>query len=109
MKKGRKRETRSNSKPGGGTYVFRLFVAGKEPNSTQARANLAQLCEEHLKGRYLIETVDVMKDAATAHKNNVLVTPTLLLIKPFPKVTVFGNLGDTRQVLAALRLIGGGR
>jgi hypothetical protein len=36
----------------------------------------------------------------------VLVTPTLILIKPFPKVTVFGNLSDTRQVLAALRLIG---
>jgi circadian clock protein KaiB len=104
--KARKRERRRYAKPGSETYVFRLFVVGNESNSTQARENLAQLCEEHLKGRYQIETVDVLKDAATAHENNVLVTPTLILIKPVPKVTVFGNLSDTRQVLAALRLIG---
>lgn len=91
------------------TYVFQLFVAGNESNSTLARANLARLCEEHLKGRYEIEIVDVLKDAATAYKHRVLLTPTLILIKPDPKVTVVGNLGDTRQVLAALRLMGDDR
>jgi circadian clock protein KaiB len=106
MMKARKRETRRYAKPGGETYVFRLFVIGNESNSTQARANLVRLCAEHLKGRYQIDTVDVLNDAATAHNNNVLVTPTLILIKPLPMVTLFGNLSDTRQVLAALRLIG---
>ena len=94
---------------GGETYVFRLFVAGSESNSTQASGNLARLCEEHLKGRFQIDIVDVLKDAAAALKQNVLVTPTLILIKPHPKVTVLGNLSDTRQVLGALRLIGDGR
>jgi circadian clock protein KaiB len=94
MMKARKRET----------HVFRLFVAGNESNSLQARENLARLCEEHIKGRYTIDTVDVLKDAASAYKNHVLVTPTLILVKPLPAVTVFGNLNDTRQVLAALRL-----
>ena len=106
MMKARKHEKRRYAKPGGETYIFRLFLAGNESNSTLARGNLARLCEEHLKGRYEIETVNVLKNAATAHKNNVLVTPTLILIKPHPKVTVIGNLGDTRQVLAALRLNG---
>ena len=86
------------------TYVFRLFVAGHEFNSAQARGNLALLCEEHLKGRHRIEVVDVMKDASTAHRNGVLVTPTLLLIEPRPRVTLLGSLSDSRQVLAALRL-----
>lgn len=104
--KARKRERPRYARPGGETHVFRLFVAGNESNSTQASGNLARLCEEHLKGRYQIETVDVLKDATAAHKNNVLVTPTLILIKPLPKVTVLGNLNDTRQVLAALRLTG---
>jgi hypothetical protein len=36
-------------------------------------------------------------------------TPTLILIKPPPKVTVVGNLSDNRQVLAALGLTGHGR
>ena len=88
----------------GATYLFRLFVAGHESNSTQARGNLARLCEEYLGGRHRIEIVDVMTDAATAHKNGVLVTPTLLLIEPRPRVTLLGSLNDEGQVLAALRL-----
>jgi circadian clock protein KaiB len=106
MMKARKRERRRNTKPGGEVYVLRLFVAGNEANSTQAMENLARLCEDHLKGRYEIKTVDVLKDVVNAHKHNVLVTPTLILIRPHPKVTVFGNLSDTRKTLAALRLIG---
>jgi len=94
MMKARKRET----------HVFRLFVAGNESNSLQARENLARLCEEHIKGRFRIDTVDVLKDASSAYKNRVLVTPTLILVKPLPAVTVFGNLNNTRQVLGALRL-----
>ena len=109
MTKARKRERRRYAKPGGETYVFRLFVAGNESNSSQARGNLAQMCETHLKGRHKIDAVDVLKSAAAAHKNNVLVTPTLILIKPLPKVTVLGNLSDTRQVLAALGLNGAAR
>lgn len=109
MKKARKRTGDNGATANGETYVFRLFVVGNESNSTQARANLSRLCEEHLSGRYQIKTVDVLKNAAAAHKNNVLVTPTLILIKPFPKVTVFGNLSDTRRVLAALRLNGSAR
>ena len=106
MMKARKRERRRHAKSVRETYVFRLFVAGNESNSSQARRNLARLCEERIKGRYKIDVVDVLRDAAAAHKNNVLVTPTLILLKPLPKVTVLGNLNDTRQVLAALRLTG---
>jgi circadian clock protein KaiB len=87
-------------------YVFRLFVAGGEPNSSQAIVNLTRLCEEHLPGRYTINTVDVLKDARAAYASHVLVTPTLLLVKPLPTVTVFGNLRDSAQVLSALRLPG---
>ena len=106
MMKARKRARRRSLKPAGERYVFRLFVAGNESNSSQARGNLAQLCERHIKGRYKIDIVDVLKDTAAAYKNGVLVTPTLILLKPLPKVTVLGNLNDTGQVLAALRLTG---
>jgi circadian clock protein KaiB len=106
MMKARKGGGRRYAKSGDKIYVFQLFVAGNELNSSQARENLARLCEKHLKGRYTIDAVDVLKNATAAHKNNVLVTPTLILIKPLPKVTVLGNLSDARQVLAALRLTG---
>lgn len=67
---------------------------------------MARLCEKHIKGRYKINVVDVLANATAARKNNVLVTPTLILISPLPNVTVLGNLSDTTHVLAALRLVG---
>ena len=91
---------------GGKAYAFRLFVAGNESNSTQARGNLARLCEEHLTGRYRIDIVDVWKDPAIALKHSVLLTPMLIMLKPRLGVSVLGNLSDTKQVLATLRLIG---
>lgn len=91
------------------TYTFRLFVAGSEPNSMAARHNLTQLCETHLKGRHRIDIVDVFKSATAALKHRVLVTPTLIVIEPRLGVTLLGNLSDTRQVLATLRLNGDGR
>ena len=91
---------------GGKAYAFRLFVAGNESNSTQARANLTQLCEEYLKGRYQIDIVDVLKDPAIALKYSVLLTPMLIMLKPRLGVSLLGNLSDTKKVLATLRLIG---
>ena len=89
-----------------GHYVLRLFVAGNGPNSKQALVNLRRLCQEHLNGRCTIETVDVVKDFKAAVKNNILVTPALILVDPRPKVIILGNLSDQQKVLAALRLSG---
>jgi hypothetical protein len=59
-----------------------------------------------LKGRFTIETVDVVKDFQAAVKNNILVTPALILVAPLPRVMVLGDLSDLPKVLAALRLSG---
>ena len=87
-------------------YLLRLFMAGNGPNSKQALANLRRLCQEHLKGRCTIETVDVVKDYEAAVRENILVTPALILIAPAPRVMVLGNLSDFSKVLVALRLSG---
>ena len=97
---------RERARPGRSTYVFQVFVAGGEPNSTLALANLARLCDTHLAGRYEIRTVDVLQNAEAAYRHNVIVTPTLILTAPLPTVTLFGTLSDSTLVLAALRLSG---
>jgi len=89
-----------------GHYLLRLFVAGNGPNSKLALANLQRLCREHLNGRCTIETVDVVKNYEAAVKNNILVTPALILVAPLPRVIILGNLSDRQKVLAALRLSG---
>ena len=92
-----------------GHYLLRLFMAGNGANSQKALANLRSLCQEHLEGRYTIETVDVVQDFEAAVKHNILVTPALILVAPLPRVVVLGNLSDLPTVLAALRLSVGDR
>jgi circadian clock protein KaiB len=86
----------------GAVYRLRLFVAGEEANSRQARANLQRLCEEYLVGRFEVEIVDVLKDFRAAVAERVIVTPALIVAAPPPRTVVFGNLSDTPRVLAAL-------
>jgi len=85
-------------------YLLRLFMAGNGLNSQKALVNLRTLCQKHLDGRYTIETVDVVQDFQAAVKDNILVTPALILVTPLPRVVVVGNLSDFPKVLAALRL-----
>ena len=87
-----------------GHYLLRLYIAGNGPNSQKALANLRSLCQEHLEGRYTIETVDVVEDFQAAVRDNILVTPALILVAPLPRVIVLGNLSDRQKVLLALRV-----
>ena len=87
-----------------GHYVLRLYMVGNGPNSKQALSNLRHVCEEHLKGRCTIETVDVVKDCRAAVRDNILITPALILVAPLPRVIVLGNLSDRQKLMLALRL-----
>jgi circadian clock protein KaiB len=89
-----------------GHYLLRLYMAGNGQNSQKALTNLRSLCNEHLKGRCTIETIDVVKDFQAAVRDNILVTPALILVSPRPRVIVLGNLSDLPKVLTALRLSG---
>ncbi|HUN80114.1 MAG TPA: circadian clock KaiB family protein [Phycisphaerae bacterium] len=89
-----------------GHYLLRLFMAGNGLNSKTALVNLRSLCKEHLNGSCTIETVDVVKDFQAALRDNILVTPALILVAPHPRVMILGNLSDSPTVLAALRLPG---
>jgi circadian clock protein KaiB len=86
------------------TYRLKLYVADDEPNSRSAQENLKGICDEYLKDCCRIEHVDVLTDFASALKDRIFVTPTLVLAAPEPRVTIVGNLGDKERVLLALRL-----
>lgn len=85
-------------------YQLHLFVAGDEPNSRRARENLERICSEHLAGNCTIEETDVFSEFQSALAMGICVTPALVIKKPEPRVTVFGNLSNTRKVLDALGL-----
>ena len=100
------RGKRRAARPGRDKYVFQVFVAGDEPNSALAVGTWSGSATSTSRGATEIHTVDVLKHVDAAYRHNVIVTPTVILISPLPRVTLFGTLSDPGQVLAALRLTG---
>jgi circadian clock protein KaiB len=59
-------------------YVLRLFVAGTTTRSVRAIANLLRICEEHVKGCYDLEIIDVYQNPELAKQVQIFAAPTLL-------------------------------
>lgn len=88
----------------GGIWKLRLYVAGQTPKSVTAFANLKRMCEIHLKGRYKIEVVDLLKDPQLAQGDQILAIPTLVRKLPAPMKKVIGDLSNQDRFLVGLDL-----
>ena len=53
-------------------YVLRLFITGATPNSTRAVENLKQICEDHIKGKYSLEIIDVYQQQEMAQAEQLV-------------------------------------
>src|SRR3954451_13351560 len=85
-------------------YKLRLYVAGQTAKSIRAVANLKVLCEEHLKGRYRIEVIDLLEHPQMARGDQIVAIPTLVIKLPQPVRKIIGDLSDTDRVLVGLAL-----
>ena len=85
-------------------WELRLYVAGQSPKSLAAFANLKRICEEHLKGRYRIEVVDLVKNPQLAAGDQIVAIPTLVRKLPEPLRKIVGDLSNTERTLVGLQL-----
>ena len=85
-------------------WHLRLYVAGQTPRSLTAFANLRQLCEEHLQGKYEIEVVDLLENPQLAQGDQILAVPTLVRKLPLPVRRIIGDLSNAERVLVGLDL-----
>jgi circadian clock protein KaiB len=85
-------------------YVLRLFVAGMSQRSQEAIANVRDLCEEHLKGRYNLEVIDIYQNPNIASENQIFASPTLIKKLPLPLRKFVGDMTKTERILAGLDL-----
>jgi len=86
----------------GESYELRLYVAGQTPKCLAAFSNLKTICEEHLKGRYHIEIIDLLETPALARGDQILAVPTLVRKLPEPVRKIIGDLSNTERVLVGL-------
>ena len=88
-------------------YKFLLYVAGDQPNSVQALANITAFCRLHLANRYELEVVNVFREPKRALTDGVFMTPTLVKVSPAPSRTVVGTLSDPAPLLRAFGVSSG--
>jgi circadian clock protein KaiB len=85
-------------------YVLRLYVTGMTPKSTQAIANVQELCETHLAGRYELKVIDIYQQPTLAKGEQIIATPTLIKKLPLPLRRLIGNMSDTERFLVGIDL-----
>jgi circadian clock protein KaiB len=85
-------------------WNLRLYVAGPTAKCLAAFANLKQICEEHLKGRYSIEVVDLLQTPQLARGDEIVAIPTLVRKLPPPLRKMIGDLSNTERVLVGLQM-----
>lgn len=85
-------------------WELRLYVAGKTTKSVAAINNLNRLCEEHLKGKYKIEVIDLLVQPQLAEGDQIFAIPTLVKKVPEPIRKIIGDLSNEEKVLVGLNI-----
>ena len=83
-------------------YVLRLYVTGTTPKSVSAIRNIRKICDEHLKGAYDLEVIDIYQQPVLAKGEQIIAAPTLLKKLPLPLRRFIGDMSDTEQILLGL-------
>ena len=104
MKEPRKKTGRAGSRSRQAKYVLRLYVSGSTLKSERAVENIKRVCEEHLKGRYDLEVIDIYQQANLARDEQIVAVPTLIRRLPPPLQRLVGDMSNLRSVLFGLDL-----
>jgi circadian clock protein KaiB len=84
-------------------YQLRLYVAGTTSRLAWATiANLKKLCEEHLKGRYDLEVIDIYQEPTLAQGEQIVATPALVKELPSPLRRFIGDMSNVDSILVGL-------
>lgn len=85
-------------------WQLRLYVTGETEKSRRAFSNLKEICETHLKARYRITVIDLLKHPQLAKGDQILAVPTVVRRLPKPVRILIGTLSETARVLVGLDL-----
>ena len=85
-------------------YLLRLYVSRSTLKSKAAVENIHRVCEEHLKGRYNLEVIDIHDQAGLARDEQIIAVPTLIKRLPLPLQRLVGDMSDLDRVLLGLDL-----
>jgi circadian clock protein KaiB len=96
------KDTRAPRKAASSRYILKLYVAGQSPKSVNAIANIKKLCETSLRGRYVLDVIDLYQQPHLAQGEQIIALPTLIRTLPSPLRRIIGDMSNTERVLVGL-------
>ena len=84
------------------SLVLQLYITGATHHSMNAVQNIKKICEEHLKGDYELDIVDVYQQPSLAKEKQIIAAPTLIKLQPLPFRRIVGDMSDTEKILSVL-------
>lgn len=85
-----------------GKPVFRLYISGATPKSTQAIVNLKRVLNSLFDKRYELAVIDIYQEPHKAEALQVRAVPQLIKEKPLPAMSFFGDFSSTQRILRML-------
>jgi circadian clock protein KaiB len=85
-------------------WLLRLYVAGQTPKSVKALANLQEICETNLEGKYNIEVIDLLQNPQVGRTDQIFAIPTLVRKLPPPMIKIIGDLSNLERVMLRLKI-----
>ena len=85
-------------------YNLLLFVTGMSVGSAKAIANIKDICDKHLSGRYALEIIDINRYPDSMFENDIIASPTLIKKSPAPVKKLLGDLSNRKKVLNILSI-----
>lgn len=85
-------------------FILCLYVSGHAATSSRAIVNIRKFCEDHLKGRYDLQVVDLLQHPHLAAEEQIIAVPTLVRRKPAPVRRFIGDLSSSERLLARMDL-----
>ena len=94
--------TSTNAHDRADDFIFRLYVSGATALSARAVVNARKICDEHLKGRYQLEILDIADNVQMAMKDQIVAAPTLVKLAPAPLRRFIGDMSNIKGLLERL-------
>lgn len=92
------------SREKGEKYRLVLYVGGWTLRTESMVAAIRSVCEDAFPGRYQFDVVDILEEPEQAEANQVVATPTLVVIDQNAPRRIVGDVTTVRSLRQALRL-----
>lgn len=86
----------------GAPVRLRLYVSAVSPISARAVMNLRRFLDANLQGRHSLEILELAANAVKARDDQIIASPTLLVLSETPPRRLIGDLSNEAKLRAAL-------